>query len=436
VISHQNGEMDEAIDLISRSIAIAPSASAYSNLGNVLKDSGRLDEAIAACRQSIALQPNAAQAHSVLASALYEKGDLEEGIVESRKAILHRPGDAEAHSNLGVALEDLGRIDEAVAAFRTAISLSPNFAEAHANLGLALLSKGQFAEGWKEFEWRPRGARPSSDGDSPQVDWNGQDISRQTLLVHTEGGFGDAIHFVRLVPQLRGRAGKIILEIPPELVRLFADVAGVDTLVARGDATPHFDCRIPLQSLPRILGIDERNIPNSVPYLKPPVDRVEAFESRLPHDRIKNIGICWAGSLAEMKRRTRDLAIFAPIAQTPGVRLFSLQKGPEANQSPPHGMELIDYTPEFKDFADTAAFIQNMDLVVSVDTSIAHLAGALGKPVWVLIPFRADFRWLIAREDSPWYPTMRLFRQPTRGDWGSAIAHMADELSVYVKNCV
>jgi Flp pilus assembly protein TadD len=434
VISHQKGEMDEAIELISRSIAIAPSASAYSNLGNVLKDTGRLDEAVAACRQSIALQPNAAQAHSVLAGALNDKGEFEQAVEEYRRAISLRPNDAEVHSNLGVALEDLGKIDEAISAYRTAISLNPNVTEAHANLALALLALGEFKEGWQEFEWRLRSPRLNLARDFSQPHWNGEDISGRTLLIYAEGGFGDAIQFVRLVALLRGRAGKIILEFQPELAPLFGDIAGVDTLIARGDPLPEFDHRVALQSLPGILGIQLGNIPDSVPYVKPPADRVEVWKARVPHDRIKNIGLCWAGSGA--KRRTREITLFAPLAQIPGVRFFSLQKGPEANQSPPHGMELINYAPEFKDFADTAAFIQNMDLVVSVDTSIAHLAGALGKPVWVLIPFRADFRWLIGREDSPWYPTMRLFRQPTRGDWGSAIAHLADELSVYLKNCV
>jgi Flp pilus assembly protein TadD len=430
VLAHQAGQKDAAIDLIRRSIALNPrEASAHSNLANALKDSGLPDEAIAACRESIVLDPNSPAAHSVLASSLAAKGQLEEAVSEFRKTIALRPNDAEAYSNLGITLEDLSRRDEAIAAYRKAISLKSDCAEAHANLGLALLSSGEFAQGWQEFEWRLRTPAMGLARQLTQPYWNGQNISDQTLLVYTEGGFGDAIQFVRLLSAVKGRAGNVILECQPELLRLFTGMPGVDRLIPRGEALPPFDCRIPLQSLPRILGIHLETIPADVPYLHAPQEAVEHWRQRIPNDRTRNIGLCWSGSQNELKRRSRELSLFSPLAQIPDARFFSLQKGPDGDQPPPPGLDLINFTRELNDFGDMAGLIENLDLVISVDTSMAHLAGALGKPVWVLIPHRPDFRWLLDRPDSPWYPTMKLFRQDSPHDWTGAIVRMFTALS-------
>ncbi len=220
----------------------------------------------------------------------------------------------------------------------------------------------------------------------------------------------------------------MILECQAELSRLFEGLPGVDQMVVRGNPLPAFDSRISLFSLPRILGIRLENIPNAVPYLRAPRQDVERWRERIPRDGKRNIGLRWAGSAAEPRNRTREIGVFAPLAGIAGLRFYSLQKGPEGNQPPPEGLELIDHTADLNDFADTAALIENLDLVISVDTSVAHLAGAMGKPVWVLIPYLSDFRWLLNRSDSPWYPTMRLFRQELGGDWESVVAQMAQAL--------
>jgi Tfp pilus assembly protein PilF len=428
-------QLDEAIAELRHAIALnSNSAEAHCNLGNVLIDKGRLEEAIAVLRRALELKPNFPEAYYNLGIALRDNGRLDEAIAAYRRAISLRPQFAEAHSNLGISVKDKGNFEEAIAEYRKAIALKPDYVDAHWNLAVALLSTGQFAEGWEEFEWRLRKPSLKVARHFPQPIWNGEDIPNQTLLIYPEGGFGDALNFIRLVPLIAARAGKIIIELHPDLMQLFADVPGVSQWVARGEALPAFDRRISLSSLPRILGIRAQRVPNSVPYLRAPRTAVESWKARIPRDGTKNIGLCWAGSRAEVSRRSREIGILAPLAQVAGVRYFSLQKGPETDQPRPEGLEIIDHTQELGDFADTAALIENLDLVISVDTSVAHLAGALAKPVWTLIPNRPDFRWLVDRSDSPWYPTMRLFRQNIGEDWNPAVARLVDALQDWVKN--
>jgi len=250
--------------------------------------------------------------------------------------------------------------------------------------------------------------------------------------VYAEGGYGDAIQFVRYVPLLRARAMKIVLECPPRVVRLFSDIPGVDEIVERGKTLPEFDCRISLLSLPRIFRTDLNSIPNSVPYLKASAIDELNWKGRVQGGGRLKVGLAWAGSARERESddvRTRGLSILGPLGRTPGVRFYSLQMGPEASEARPAGMDVVDFSGDQRDFADTAGLIANLDLVISVDTSLAHLAGAMAKRVWVMVPNPADFRWLLDRADSPWYPTMRLFRQRRRGDWGSVVADLATALS-------
>jgi Flp pilus assembly protein TadD len=423
------GQIDEAIAAWREAVALRPDyAEAHNNLGNALIEKGQFNEAVAAFRQAIALRPNYAEAYNNLGNAMQNGGQLDQAMAAYRHAIGLSPNYAEPHNNLGNTLFLKREFDEAVVAYRRAIALNPKDAETHWNLARLLLLVGRFAEGWEEYEWRLRLRATRLDRDFPQPYWNGEDLPGQTLLIYSEGGFGDALNFIRLVPLVSERVGKVVVECQPELLRIFADIP-VDQWIARGEKLPPFDCRISLPSLLRIFGIRLDNIPNSVPYLKAPRQEVEYWRGRIPKDGIKNIGLCWSGSRGELKERTRTLDVFAPLAKIAGVRFFSLQKGPEANQPPPRGMELTDHTQDLNDFADMAALIENLDLVISVDTSIAHLAGALAKPIWVLIPNHTDFRWLLDREDSPWYPTMRLFRQQIRGDWDSVIARVVNELS-------
>jgi len=425
---HQAGRLREAEQLYRQILAQEPEHSgALYYLGAIARKTGRNDVALDLIRRAIAIKPNFIEAHFNLGNTLRDMGRLDEAIDSYRQAINLKPDYADAYSNLGYALIDSEQRDEAVAAYRQAIQIKPDDTRAHWNLAVLLLSMGQFAEGWDEFEWRLKDKSMGLRRDFASPQWNGEDLAGKTLLLHTEGGYGDAFQFIRYAPLLRGRAKKIILECAPTLVKLFSDLPGVDEIITRGQALPAFDYQIPLQSLPRLFKTNLTNIPNAVPYLKvTPEDRAR-WKERVQNDGQLNVGLVWAGSSRPNMSddlRTRGLDIFARLGQIPGVRFFSLQKGPESSLPRLPGLELTDLTHDLNDFADTAALIENLDLVISADTSVAHLAGALAKPVWVLIPFTSDFRWLLNRTDSPWYPTMRLFRQKRHDDWETVIAEV------------
>jgi tetratricopeptide (TPR) repeat protein len=464
------GRLEEAIAVFRRAIALNPNLSgAHNNLGNALKDKGQLQEAIVAYRQAIALRPNYAEAHNNLSAVLIDEGQLEEAIAACRQAIVLRPDYAEAYINLGNAMMGEGRLEEAIAAYRQAIALRPNYAEAHNNLGNALKDKGQLEEaiaafrqaidfdpdspqahnnysyallgrgdlqqGWQELEWRWKcnfSHSPHRDFTQPQ--WDGCSLEARTILLQTEQFFGDALQFIRYFHTVAQQGGTIVIECQAELQRLFQTMARGCQVVARGQPLPAFDLHCPLLTLPRIFGTTLANIPNTVPYLHADAEDAGRWQQRLSdHCRVVKVGLVWAGSPTRPNDRNRSmkLARLAPLGHAPGVCFFSLQKGDAAAQAktPPPGMELIDWTEELNDFADTAALIANLDLVIAVDTAVAHLAGAMGKPVWLLVPFPPDWRWLLDRADSPWYPTMRLFRQETPGDWDSVIRRVAAELS-------
>ncbi len=293
-----------------------------------------------------------------------------------------------------------------------------------------LLTLGQWKEGWAEFDSRLRLPHLGLNRGFPQPQWDGADPSGKTILLHAEGGHGDALNFIRLVPQVAQLGAKLILECQPALVRLMDGMAGLDRVIARGQPLPAFHWQIPLQSLPHVLGLTAENVPNKVPYLSAPVDAARRWADRLAGEAKRRVGLVWSGMKhAGRDARSRTIDVFAPLAEVPGVKFFSLQVGEASRQTPPKGMDWADYSAELIDFAETAALVQNLDLIVSVDTSIAHLAGALAKPVWVLIPFQSDFRWLLDRTDTPWYPTMRLFRQKSIGDWTDVIQRIARALA-------
>jgi tetratricopeptide (TPR) repeat protein len=440
-VLQDTGQLDEAMAAYRQAIALRPNfAEAHTNLGIALKDKGQFDEAIAAYRQAIAIRPNYAEAHSNLATALKDRGQLDEAIDAYRQAISLRPNFAEAHSNLGNALIDRGQLDEGIAAFRQAIALRPDFAGAHNNLSLALLARGDFQQGWEEFEWRLKCEDfPSHLRNLTEPQWDGCPLEGRTILLHTEQGFGDAIQFIRYLPLVAQRGGKIIIECYAELQRLFQTVAGRCQIVVRGQPLPAFDLHCPLLSLPRVFGTNFANLPQIVPYLSPDPALVEAWSRTLgaPDGQLR-VGLAWAGNPRYKWDRTRSVNLqqLAPFAAARGVKFYSLQKGPPGEQAknPPVGLELVDLGPELNDFVDTAAVMSLMDLIITTDTSVPHLAGALGRSVWVMLQLVPDFRWLRDRTDSPWYPTMRLFRQPTWGDWDSVITRVVDALSQWTRN--
>jgi tetratricopeptide (TPR) repeat protein len=433
----QQDRLDEAIAAYRQAITLNPNApEAHNNLGIALKDVGRLDEAIAAFRQAIALKPNFAEAYSNLGIALHDKGRFDDAIAAHNEALRLNPNYAEAHGNLGDALGAGGRIDEAVASLRRAIELKPDFAAAHHYLANMLLLQGDFDRGWPEYEWRLRRSPPRSDRrEFVQPRWDGTALNGRTILVHMEGGFGDTLQFVRYAPMVATRGGPVILGCQILLINLLRDLPGLTQILAPGEPLPAFDLHCPMMSLPLMFNTILSTIPWSGPYLHADPKLTERWSQRLPPDPDRpRIGLAWAGR-PETKvdhKRSMRLADFAPLSAIKNARFFSLQKGPAAAQTrqPPAGLELIDYTNDLHDFADTAAMAANLDLILTVDTSVAHLAGALGRRAWVLLPRSPDWRWMLDREDSPWYPTLRLFRQKRFGDWGEVIDRVAKALDV------
>jgi tetratricopeptide (TPR) repeat protein len=429
------GQIDDAIAALRHAIALKPDIpEAYNNLGNAQRGKGELDAAIASFRRAIALRPGFAAAYNNLGTALMDKARFAEAADAFRAALAARGDYANAHSNLGTALKEAGDIDGAIAAFGNAIQLHSDFAEAHANLGMALLAKGDFEKGWREYEWRCKCAQVASrPRNFTQPQWDRSRLNGRRILLYPEQGLGDAIQFIRYLPLVVAQGGKVIIECPPSLARL-VQTAGWDCqIVIQGESLPEFDLHCPLLSLPGVFGTTEMDVPNAVPYLEPAAEDVSKWRHLMERDRAAfNIGLVWAGRRDHKSDRSRatEIGQWAVLSQIPGVRVFSLRKkNPgEIDENMPAGVELIDRTDEIQDFADTAALIANLDLIISVDTAAAHLAGAMGRPVWTLLRFAPDWRWLRDREDSPWYPTMRLFRQQTPGDWREAISRIVDAL--------
>ncbi len=455
------GKMDEALASYQQALHLKPDyAEAHNNLGNVLRDQGQLAQAVARYQDAIHFKPDFAEAHNNLGNALQEQGQLAEVVTQYQEALRLKPDYAEAHNNLGIALKDQGQLAEAVTQYQEALRLKPDYAEAHNNLGIALKDQGQLAEvvsqyqealrlkpdyaeahynlamawllagdferGWPEYEWRWQSKGfPSSKRSFPQPLWDGSSLAGRTILLHAEQGLGDTIQFIRYAPLVKRRGGTVILECQPALLRLLQSCAGVDRLLAKGSSLPHFDVYAPLLSLPGILGTTLSTIPAEVPYLFANANLVEHWRQELSRMRGFKIGIAWQGSLQYKADRQRSCrrAVFAPLARLEGVHLISLQKGTGAEQvaDDANQFSVTDLGSDFDEvsgpFMDTAAVMQQLNLVVSVDTAVAHCAGALGVPVWVALPFAPHWTWMLQRENSPWYPTMRLFRQRHWGDW-------------------
>ena len=322
------------------------------------------------------------------------------------------------------------RLVEAIASFRKVLTLAPNDPLAHFNFGVSLLRNGEFDEGWKHFEWRTDHSDQTSQGQSSSApNWNGEDISGKRILLKTEYGFGDSIQFVRYARLLVVRGAIVFLQCEPELTRIFQSIRDCN-ITSTEAAPPTVDYQVRLLSLPHILATTLQTIPASMPYLRPPAEETRKWAEYFAKAKRPLIGLAWFGDSRHGefdRRRSVTLETLAPLLRTPAT-FVSLQKGIDTehiNRAAPH---LLNPMGECGDFADTASIIENLDLIISVDTSVAHLAGALAKPVWLLSRFDADWRWLNDREDSPWYPTMRIFRQPTPGDWAAVVTRTWDQL--------
>jgi hypothetical protein len=377
------------------------------------------------------LSPENAIIHHNLGVALQEDLQLAEAKGHFQRAIELQPDYADAISSLASIFHEQGRSQEVIQLCRKAITLEPAHVNAHFHMALAQLRCGDFENGWSEYEWRwHTGVIPDRKFHQPR--WNGEPLAGKTILLHAEQGYGDTLQFIRYASFVKQWAQTVILECPARLLNLLNRSPNIDRLVAHGDPLPAFDVHAPLLSLPRILKTSLQSIPQNVPYLFADPALIEYWRERLQAISGFRIGINWHGRVGHGSFLSRDipLASFVPLAQLPAVRLISLQRGPDLNENAAaqETCPLIDLGSDLDvfhgPFMDSAAIMMNLDLVITSDTSIPHLAGGLGVPVWLALSAVSDWRWLQDRSDSPWYPTMRLFRQKQAGDWASVFAEM------------
>jgi len=430
VIAAQQGQPDRALSSIARAIRLNPAPPFYhNNLGNVLHEMNRFTEALLCYEEAIRLDPSYAEAHSNLANTLNALGRFEEALSHHLEAVRLKPDFASGFSSLGGTLRGQGMYQEALACYEQALALNPGDADAHAGRATLWLLTGDFQRGWLEYEWRWM-AKGFAGRRIEGPLWDGQPAAGQRILLHAEQGLGDTIQFIRYAPLVKSMGATVLLECQPRLVPLLRHTPGIDQVVAAGEPLPYYDAHLSLLSLPRVFKTTLENIPSVVPYLRAPEEKVRAWRERLASDGRRKVGLVWAGNpeYKDDRQRSMGLSEFAPLAQVSGVRFFSLQRGDEAATRPPEGPLIESLESEVGEITDTAAAILGLDLVISVDTMVAHLAGALGVPVWTLLAHRADWRWLLDREDSPWYPMMRLFRQPVTGQWRPVMERVAEAL--------
>ncbi|MHB1291141.1 MAG: FkbM family methyltransferase [Sulfuricella sp.] len=426
----EEGRLDEALSIYDRLLAENPGlADAWVNRGQALEKARRFQEALVSFQRGLELVPGNPRVLNNIGVALQALDRCEEAQDYLRRALELDPSSIETRINLGAALREAGAVAEAAAWLEQLCDYAPASGEARFALAFVLLLQGDYARGWEMMEGRAT---------SRQRDlwvfgrhygaplWDGAPLAGKTLLVCAEQGAGDVIQFVRFLPMLAGRAGRVVLETPEDLLPLLKDFPAV-TRVARGARLPRYHAYVPLLSLPRLLEIDGKNCAPVIPYLHPDPEKAAAWRARLNKVADLKVGLCWAGSRrhANDHKRSVPAALLETLSSLAGVAYYSLQKEKEGLPPLPN---FHDYSDQLHDFTDTAALIDALDLVVTVDTSIAHLAGAMGKPVWVLLPFAPDWRWLLERDDSPWYPTARLFRQPAPGAWGDVLSRVRAEL--------
>jgi tetratricopeptide (TPR) repeat protein len=474
----QLGRLDEAVAACRHALRVHPnSPSAHNNLGVVLGRQEKWDEAIAHYQQTLRLRPDHVDAQINLGNALLGKKQHAEAEAWYRRALSREPNSAKGRYNLGIVLAEQGRYTEAEASYREAMRLKPDYADALSNLGnvlveqgrveeaigsyqsalelypeepgagethaethmaraLALLALGDYPRGFAEYEWRWKTKRFAGSPAYQRPLWDGSPLDGKTILLYAEQGLGDMVQFLRFVPLVKDRGGRVIVASQKPLVPLLSACPWIDRLVAQGETLPEFDVQAPIMSLPRILGTTLATLPAQVPYLSADPELVQRWRQELAAYPGFRIGIAWQGNPHSPADRHRSFPLdcLAPLAGLPEVRLFSLQKGPGTEQIDQRAerFPLVELGSRLDEatgpFMDTAAVMMNLDLVISACTSLAHLAGALAVPVWVALKFAPEWRWLYHRDDSPWYPTARLFRQPQPGDWAGAFDGMVAAL--------
>lgn len=405
--------------------------------GASLHELGRYEEAITVYHHALLTAPHMGEVHNNLGNSLMALGRFVEAADCFSKAAVLIPGSPVPLASQATALQAIGKVAEAEQACMRALEIDPAFAAAHWNLSLNLLLQGRYEEGWKEYEWRwqkPDFTSPVRHAEIPL--WDGSPLHGRSILLHAEQGFGDAIQFVRYVPLVARMGGNIVLECHEQLVSLFQGVEGVMSVVPFDTSLPPFNCQVPLISLPGIFGTTLQSIPNRCPYISVASKYRKKWATLVPADPVSlRVGLVWAGKAYPDPLRSCPFPELVSLATIPNVKYFSLQLGDGSKQVDLSllGMQLADITDQIYDFSDTAALIERLDLVISIDTAVAHLAGALGKPVYLMLPFASDWRWLLERSDSPWYPSMRIFRQRRTGEWDDVISRVHAALATQQK---
>ncbi len=487
LVFHEQGNLNEARKCYSDVLKIKPDfVEARNNLGDTLQKSGKIDDAIFNYRKALDLKPDYAEAHYNLGIALQEKGDIKNAVESYKSAIQHKPDYAQAHYNMGIIFNDDWMLDKAESCYKQAIDAEPNYAEAlnnqaevyqrqgkldkaiesytraieckpdyimaKFNRSIAYLVSGDFEKGWRDYEHRLL-VKKYNKRSFKQPQWDGSPLQNRTLLVHAEQGFGDTFQFARFLPNARAMGGKVIFECQKNISTLLKRCAGFDEIIEKSsDEAPdvEFDTFAPLMSLAGIFRANVETIPTNIPYIFPDPELAEKWNVRLSslasanRPEIANpfkVGVVWGGKPERKYDRVRSCPLqkYAPLFEIPNAVFFSLQKDDAAKQinelqKPGAIVNLENDLDNSAGFVDTAAVIANMDLVISIDSAITHLSGAIGKPTWTMLPYAHDWRWLTNRDDSPWYPTVRLFRQPTIHDWETVINRVAEELKVLTRD--
>ncbi|MGA3067458.1 MAG: tetratricopeptide repeat protein [Tepidisphaeraceae bacterium] len=403
-------------------------STAQKTLARALRGGGDLPGSIAAWQSAVKQNPKDPEAHVGLADAQRAAGDLQNAIKAYEQASALKPNWPECLTNYSAALFDTAQVDRAIEVGRKAVRLAPKNHEARFNLSLALLCAGEFREGWEFYEsrWHCEGFEGTL-APLPQPAWDGSDLNGKTILLRSEQGCGDAIQFARYIPLLAQRGATVVLQCQTELTDLLAGVPGLSRIVSREEDPGPFDVHLPLLSTARRFHTTPQTIPQQIPYLQPDPARVDLWTDRISGLHGLKCGLVWAGNPLHHHDKNRSLPpqILAPLAAAPGVSFVSLQKN---STTLPPLPGILNIAPDLHNFADTAAALSQLDLLITADTSIAHLAGAMALPVWTLIPHAPDWRWMLAQDRTAWYPTMRLFRQSTPGDWPTVLQRVVSEL--------
>jgi len=434
------GKTQAAVQFFRHLTRLAPEqqkGSAFYDLGVALAADKQVDEAIASYRQALQLNPRDEWAWNNLGNLYRQVGRLTEAVDALREATRLKPDWGEAYCNLGATLISQGEIESAAEVFGLALQKSPELPVIHYNHGVLLLLRGDYERGWSEYEWRWKcnEVHVPTKFDSPP--WRGEPLEGKAILLHAEQGLGDTIQFARYAPMVAERGGQVFLCVQPELVGLLKNLPGVQQIASLPSRLPPFQAHCYLMDLPLAFGTRVESIPKTTPYLNPDPVLREKWAGKLATDTDLKVGLAWAGRPTHVSDHLRSMKLsqFAPLSEVPGITFYNLQKGAGSEQAiaPPTGMRWVDLIRDIDDLAETASLISQLDLVITVDSAVAHLAGALGKPVWILTRFAPDWRWMLQRENSPWYPTARLFRQTAPGDWATVVERVRHELGVLAR---